>query len=78
MLYQSPYSILEIYGFIIYKYCLNLRLFPIILRFTRMLGSPDMRSAITHCVALLLVSNATASTCAVIGNMSTGWTSFSS
>ena len=78
MLYQSPYSILEIYGFIIYKYCLNLRLFPIILRFTRMLGSPDMRSTITHCVTSFLVSKATASTWAVIGNMSTGCTSFSS
>ena len=41
------------------------------------LDIPAMGSANAHCVASLLVSKATASTCAVIGNMSTGCTSFS-
>ena len=42
------------------------------------LDIPAMGSANAYCVTAFLVSKATASTCAVIGNMSTGCTSFSS
>ena len=51
--------------------------FPITLRLV-FLDAYHMGSANAYCVISFLVSKATASTCAVIGNMSTGCTSCSS